>query len=494
MSEPSPIPAPRRLALAFTLAAGLALCAGGAPMAVAEGGPAAPHPIHVPAQGPAGSEQPIYLPLALRAARPELAYGRHAPVFGVQLSEMRYHDANLIVEARAAGASYWRAFIFWDEIEPVQTSPPSYDWSRYDLLFGRASAQGLRIIAEISGNPSWAADYPGGPPRNLDDLARFAAAAVERYDGDGLADAPGGIRIREWELYNEPDLADPKIALQGRGWGFWGHRGAEYARMLRRVYPVIKLANPEARVILGGLAHDAFLPDDGPFDPDFLDDLLEAGGGRFFDVMNFHYYPPFAPAYAAHGIDVLGKAGYIRKKLRAYGLEKPLMITEAGMWSAAEPPYPPATPEDQLRYVAQLYTRVLAGDIETAIWFQYDDVYGVDDPARGLVDGDLRRKPAWSAYQLASEMLAGAVPERPARDPLASGEVYWFRQGEDRLAVAWTLDGSSAQLDVRAPEAEWVHALGNRRLLRDASDGRRDGITRIPYGADPVFVRVPASP
>ncbi len=446
-----------------------------------------------PAQAVDDEMPPIYLPLGLRQAGPAKPFGDRSPVFGLQLSEMRYHDPVLVDESREVGAYYWRAFIFWDEIEPQRSQPPSYDWSRYDALFGRASDRGLRIIAEISGNPSWAADYPGGPPHDLDTLARFAAAAVERYDGDGVDDAPGGIRIREWELYNEPDNADPEIALQGRGWGYWGHRGADYARMLRRVYPVIKLANPEARVILGGLAHDAFLPDNGPFDPDFLDDLLAAGGGPYFDVMNFHYYPPFAPAYAEHGVDVLGKAAFIRKKLQSYGLDKPMMVTEAGMWSAAEPPYPPATPEDQLRYVAKLYTRILAGGIETAIWFQYDDIWGVDDPARGLVDGDLLRKPSWNAYRLASAELAGAIPERPARDPVAAGEVYWFRQGEDRLAVAWT-EAGQASLNIRAPEVEWVHALGNRRRLQDAADGRSDGMTRVPYGADPVFIRVPAQP
>ena len=105
----------------------------------------------------------------------------------------------------------------------------------YDELFGHASSLGLKVIAEIQGNPSWAAEFPGGPPHDYDTLAQFMAAAVERYDGDGIDDAPGNIQIQHWELYNEPDNFDARLAVEGRGWGYWGHNGAAYAQMLKRV-------------------------------------------------------------------------------------------------------------------------------------------------------------------------------------------------------------------------------------------------------------------
>lgn len=442
------------------------------------------------AQAP-GARADIYLPLLLRSGQPYHLHSDRATVFGAQLSEVRFRDPAMVSEVRRSGAVFLRSLIFWDEIEPRRESPPRYDWSLYDGLLRHAHQEGLEVIAEVVGNPTWAADYPGGPLVSLDPLVQFLAAAVERYDGDGLADAPGSPRIRYWELYNEPDNTDSELAKEGRAWGYWGREGAAYAQMLKRAYPAIKLASPGAKVLLGGLAYDAFPEDGGPFNPAFLDDVLRAGGGCCFDTMNVHYYPLFAFRWQAQGPDIVGKAQAVRRKLAGYGLDKPLMFTEAGMWSAALPPYPAATPDDQLRYVAKLYTRALAAGVQTVIWFQYDDVAGFDDPARGLVDIDLQPKPAHIAFGLASGLLADAVPERQARDLLASGEVYWFKQGADRLAVAWTEDGSQASLSIQAREVEWIHGLGARQRLRDESDGRLDGQVVVRYGRDPVFIQVP---
>lgn len=436
------------------------------------------------------SARPIFLPLLLRAGRPLALYGDRAAVFGAQLSEVRFRDPAMVSQVREAGAGFLRNLIFWDEIEPVRERPPRYDWSLYDGLLAHGHAQGLEIIAEVVGNPTWAAAYPGGEPYSLDPLVQFLAAAVERYDGDGRDDAPGSPRIRYWELYNEPDNMDKQLALEGRAWGFWGKNGAAYARMLKRAYPAIKLANPDAVVLLGGLALDAFPEDGGPFDPDFLDQVLREGGGCCFDLMNLHYYPLFAFRWQSQGPDLVGKVLTIRRKLEGYGLKKGMMVTEAGMWSAALPPYPPATPEDQVRYVAKLYARALAADVQTVIWFQFDDVAGFDDPARGLVDSRLQPKPALTAFRLASRLLAGAQPERQPRDLSAAGEVYWFRQGRDRLAVAWTEDGSVASLSVPAQELEWIHGLGSRQMLRDGADGRVDGRVTVRYGRDPIFIVV----
>jgi hypothetical protein len=428
----------------------------------------------------------VYLPVTMLR---KVALGRQNP-FGVQLSEERFRDPEMIAEVRRAGATWWRTFLFWDEVEPTRTSPPTYDWRHYDPLFQTADRLGLTVIAEIQGNPSWAAPLPGGPPRDFDQLAQFLAAAVERYDGDGYRDAPGSPRVTYWELYNEPDNTDAELARQGRGWGIWGHHGAAYARMLRRVYPAIKAANPPAKVVFGGIAHDAFIPS-GPFDPHFLDQVLAAGGGPYFDVMNFHYYPLFAPVWDPYGPGVAGKAAALSAKLAAYGVSTPMLVTEAGMWNAAQPPYPPASDEDQVRYVVKLYTHAVVGGVMAVCWFQFDDVAGFDDPARGLLDNRLVPKPAHSAFRIAADLLTGATAETPVRDPVAPGEVYWFRRGEDRLAAAWTNDGSTGTLVIRAPLVERVHVLGTRVIVRDGSDGRLDGLTEVRYGADPVYVLVP---
>jgi len=430
----------------------------------------------------------IFLPVA-HSGPPEPA----SPL-GIQLSELRFRDPALLADARAAGVAWWRTFMFWDEVEPVRTEPPTYDFSHYDALLGNARRLGIEIVAEIQGNPRWAAPYPGGPVDDLEALAEFMAAAVERYDGDGWRDAPDRPVVRHWEMYNEPDNRSTALAAQGRGWGFWGDRGAEYARMLQRVTPVIKLADPNAVVVFGGVAWEEVASEGNPFDMGFTDDVLAAGGGRFFDVYNFHYYPLFASAWARPGlVDVAGKVAAAREKLAAHGLDKPIFVTEAGSWSGAEPPYPPATPRAQARYVPQLYARAMAAGVAMVVWFQYDDVRGVRDPDRGLVDYDLRPKPARRAFLEASRRLAGGERERPSRQPGAAGEVYWFRRRGQRVGVAWT-DGPIGRLRVAAASVERVHYLGDSLTLRDADDGRLDGVVEVPYGADPVYIITASAP
>ena len=87
-------------------------------------------------------------------------------------------------------------------------------------------------------------------------------------------------------------------------------------------------------------------------------------------------------------------------------------------------------------------------------------------------------------------MLDDVRPATPVRDPDAPGEVYWFYRGTERLAVAWTDDGSIRRLVLRAPAADRVRMLGQTHRVRDASDGQIDGLTHVPYGPEPVFVRV----
>ena len=131
-----------------------------------------------PAPAARASDSALFLPLALRSAAPARSPPDRGAVFGLQISEARFRDPRIIADVRAAGATYWRTFVFWDEIEPARTSPPVYDWRGYDPLFQAADRLGLTVIAEVQGNPPWAAEFPGGPPRDFDALAGFVAAAA----------------------------------------------------------------------------------------------------------------------------------------------------------------------------------------------------------------------------------------------------------------------------------------------------------------------------
>src|SRR5437667_409485 len=83
---------------------------------------------------------------------------------------------------------------------------------------------------------------------NVYDYAQFAGWMAERYDGDGIDDAPGSPRIAAWEIWNEPNDTQlwPNIG------GGADARKRRYGDLLVAAYQAIKAADPTATVLTGG--------------------------------------------------------------------------------------------------------------------------------------------------------------------------------------------------------------------------------------------------
>lgn len=405
-------------------------------------------------------------------------------VFGVQmygaLSEERV-SFSLAQEAKV----YWvRWPISWATVEPTNTLPQNYDWDAIDSSTLGATRAGLHPVVTIVDNPDWAANYANGPIDRVDiaEFTEFVGALVERYDGDGWEDAPGSPVVDYWEFYNEPDAGDELRARFGAS--YWGHFGAEYAQMLCAVYPVVKAANPGAQVVLGGLAYDHFEPEGG-FVREFLDDVLAAGGGSCFDVMNFHYYPVFEPTWAPYGYGLSGKANYLRDELGQFGLAgKPMISTEAGWHSDGD-----STPEIQSRYVIELYVQSLASHLDLMIWWTWIDpgsYYG----ANGLLTESLQPKPAYSAYQVAAGKLGRATFEEPWACGDSDVEAYRFSsQAGVPMYVCWANDGATHTVLLPLSRAKLRGMYGELlSVVSDSDDGSTDGRIELDVGPNPMYV------
>lgn len=410
-------------------------------------------------------------------------------VFGVQmyggLSEGQV-AFSLTQEAKV----YWMRWpLGWASVEPANTSPQNYHWDSYDSSILSATHAGLYPIVTIVSNPGWAATYANGPIDKVDisEFAEFAGALAERYDGDGWEDAPGSPVVDYWEFYNEPDAGNRVAAEYGAS--YWGHFGAEYAQMLCAVYPAIKAANPRAQVVLGGLAYDGFEDQGGGFVREFLDDVLAAGGGECFDVMNFHYYPPFEPNWAPYGSGLSGKANYLYDKLREYDFEdKPMISTEAG-WHSEDYSIYPSTPEIQARYVVKLFTQSLSSRLQAMIWWTWIDPGGGYGP-NGLLTEDLQPKPAYFAYQAAATRLGPATFEEiwTSGDPGVEGYRFSSRTREP-LHVLWANDEATHTVSLPLSQARLVNMYGETiSSVSDTDDGMEDGQIQVSVGPNPVYV------
>lgn len=411
-------------------------------------------------------------------------------MYGATGDTSQYHSSLL-----ASGTSWVRAETSWANVEPVRTSQPTYNWSSADNAFAAARPDmgGLNIIATIRFPPDWAADGPELPIYldRYDEFAQFVSALVERFDGDGVSDAPGSPVVVYWEIFNEPDR-----------FNYWGHSGEEFANLLKVVYPALKSANLNAQLVFPGIAYDWFEDQNGPFTRSFLTDVLDNGGGAYFDVMNFHSYPIFYTNWTTNqGTGLLEKGQYIQNILADYDLIKPIVVTETGWHSNNVASAIPGSPEIQANYVIQLMTQGHALDAKIVVWWMYYDAGGVYQYENGLVTNSNPPVPklAYSIFQDVAETLGTAHFVRKltiAETSILELEAYEFNDNikNQRLFVAWlnpvTATGTQplklpvAQAIVRNPIS------GTQYTILDASDGKIDGYITVQVGARPIYVEV----
>lgn len=429
---------------------------------------------------------PTSTPVAGLLGDPASLHPIAAAPFGVQVPDNGTDE--IYAYAARLGARWARVNLSWREVEPERTEPPAYKWDTADQRLRRLVAAGLHPIVTVRDNPRWAAATVCGPLQapGLSAIAEFMRAAVQRYSVPSYG-------VHHWELYNEPDNGDrQRLAELG---GCWGQHGREYAEMLRAVYPAVKAAAPQAQVFLGGIAYEDY--DKGSFVPDFLDNVLDADGGAYFDVLNFHYYPVFSDVWNRYGNDIGGKTEYLRTELQRFGLRKPLAVTEVGL-----PTFGPQGDEQSYndestsRYVVQAMVRGMVAELQVIIWYTLVD--HPDDPRKyGLLQSDGTPKPAYNAYRV----LAAELGETRAARPLQKQDVgtddvegYLFALADGRqVAVLWSLNESEQPVTLASLALRVVSLYGDERVVQDGgandTDGQKDGRVAVLVGPAPVYLQ-----
>ncbi len=419
------------------------------------------------------------------------------PIFGVQLYGSSSNTSPYYNALRSSGANWLRIDLHWSLIEPTNTTPANYNWAPADQAVAAARKElgGLKVIATLRFNPDWAATNENGVIDKVSfaEFAQFAQAVVERYDGDGVNDAPGQPVVRYFEIYNEPDGASD-VVIPG-----WGDNGADYARLLQTIYPAMKQASPQAKVVFGGIAYDGFKDQGGNFTRNFLSDVLAAGAGPYFDIMNFHSYPAFYLNWATNPPGLYEKAVAIRAHLFAFGVSKPLMVTEAG-WHSNNPPNAPGSPEIQARYVAELFAQSMAAGVETMIWWMLHDPGGGYPYDNGLVTRDTvpQDKPAMTAFKNTVARLRTARFTRVmSAAELGASDLAGYQFDNvvynHTMRVVWVNPVNSAVVrNIRVPGAQATvyNLYGSKTTVTDAADGVVDGMLTIQVTAQPKFIEV----
>ena len=423
---------------------------------------------------------------------------------------------------KVSGADWSRVRVEWEQIEPnapIPGQPPDYNWQFHDDGLRIVAEAGVRIIATLSDSPAWAADEPCAPiyTDRLDEFSRFIKDLVYRYRGHPYY-------INHWELVNEPD-SNRYTSGHLSGHGCWAYDGDQYAEMLAVAHQAIKKADPQATVLMGGIAYDWFEEYGGPFNRYFSDDVMENGGGAYLDGLNLHFYTDFsaewdrwnpdsadrrygwipAPtcgivddgvgtAYDVQGFDIVAKTTHLQNRMNAcYGVSKPVWVTEVG---AHGYPADQNSLDSQARYVIKVYARALSAGVKNITWFSLDRP-PYDRFEQSLLNPDFSPKPAFFAYQTLTSELDGYYEYSHDRNRCYwdnSGvtcyvEAYIFKdESQNEKTVAW----GSTSLKFSAHTLRVVDRFGKETIIRDGSnkdeDGIADGKVKLGLSEEPVFI------
>ncbi len=323
---------------------------------------------------------------------------------------------------------------------------------------------------------------------------------------------------------NEPD-SNRYISGHYSGLGCWAYDGEQYAEMLEVAYQAIKEADPQATVLMGGIAYDWFTEYDGPFFRYFPDEVMFHGGGDHIDALNIHFFPDFSAEwdrwnpnsqdrilgwipeptcgkvddgidtpYEIEGFDIMAKTSHFRNRMEVcFGVSKPVWITEVGMHGDSDDEN---SLIGQARYLIKVYSRALSVGVENITWFSLDqppyDHYG-----QALLNPDFSPKPSFFAYQTLTSELDGFYEYSHSRNDCSwdsSGascrvEAYVFNNdSSEQKTVAW----GSETLSFRTSNLRVVDRDGNEIFIKDGGEGDEDnlpnGYVELQLTDEPLFI------
>jgi len=322
-------------------------------------------------------------------------------------------DYTLMAEA---GVKSLRLPLGWADVERQSPyfSPP--DWSDFDRSVALAAKYGMRVFPFISGSPSWVAGRELIEPVRHAWAGRawasFLTQAVQRYGpyGSFWRENPElpFLPIHAWEIWNEENI----VTFSARP------NPERYAGLLRIAGRAIHVADPGAKVILGGLfGRPLQVPPNIPSGA-FLDGVYRARNvKRFFDGIALHPYVADADAMAP-------QIRNLRRIMRIHhDAATPLYITELGWGSDSYQTRWERGLFGQARELDQAFSMLVdhryTWRVRGVWWFSWADAGRLCQfcDSAGLLTDRREAKPAWYRFTAWTGGDAEIVPRASFGEP-----------------------------------------------------------------------------
>lgn len=379
-----------------------------------------------------------------------------------------------IHEAAANGAwppipfGAWRlsdAYVAWPDLEPQKGQ---WRFDRLDKHVASAEEHGVEVLLPLAHSPRWASARPEEPsayrqpgwaaePRNLADWRAYVRQVARRYKG----------RVRYYEIWNEPNT---KTLYSGR---------------IESLVALTRAAREELKDVDPGIVviSPSFVEKDGLKK---LDDFLAKGGGRYVDVIGYHFY-----VISEKPEKMLSFIIRVRQIMEKRGVgAKPLWNTETG-WlisnnrGSVDPTQvgfprdtPVLTPEQASAYVARALILSWSAGVNRLYWYAWDNkAMGLSEEAGNTL------KPAALAYRQIYHWLRGGTINSCRGSDAGIWTCQLTRHGGDRAWLVWaTAEGGRWSPPPDWQAVEWEGLDGQLTKIAGAEKS-------FPIGPNPVLVR-----
>jgi hypothetical protein len=312
---------------------------------------------------------------------------------------------------RDAGFKWVRMDMLWSQVEKAKGH---YDFSNYDVLLRDLESHGLRAILILDyGNNQYQPTSPTSSDARAA-FARFAAAAVTRFQGKGVL----------WELWNEPNHSQ-----------FWkpSPNVVEYVALAKDAIRAIREVS-RSEWIIG--------PAVSGFDWAFLESCFKAGLLKDFDAISIHPYRMVEPE------TVTPDWTRLRQLIKRYSPTKDLPLL-SGEWGYSEK-YTDLSETKQADFITRQMLTNLAAGVNLSVWYDWMDDGA--DPTEvehhfGIVDENGKPKEAYLEVQRLVRNLGGA--RLLGRISSTGGQhCLRFQHGADNKVVSWSTNARRQSLTV----------------------------------------------